>query len=63
MSTKINVRSPYFLAYSEPTIPTPVFDCHVANPRNFSINQQGILTLPTLDYGTITGVDTENGKP
>ena len=59
MSTKINVRSPYFLAYSEPTIPTPVFDCFVANPRNFSINQQGILTLPTLDYGTITAVDTE----
>ena len=59
MSTKINVRSPYFLAYSEPTIPTPVFDCFIANPRNFSINQQGILTLPTLDYGTITAVDTE----
>ena len=59
MSTKINVRSPYFLAYSEPTIPTPVFDCFVANPRNFSINQQGILTLPTLDFGTITAVDTE----
>lgn len=59
MSTKINVRSPYFLAYSEPTIPTPVFDCFIANPRNFSINQQGILTLPILDYGTIIGVDTE----
>lgn len=59
MSTKINVRSPYFLAYSEPTIPTPVFDCFIANPRNFSINQQGVLTLPTLDYGTITAVSTE----
>tara|TARA_R100000231_G_scaffold64069_1_gene51845 strand:+ start:1781 stop:3238 length:1458 start_codon:yes stop_codon:yes gene_type:complete len=59
MSTKINVRSPYFLAYSEPTVPTPVFDCFIANPRNFSINQQGILTLPTLDYGTITAVSTE----
>ena len=59
MSTKINVRSPYFLAYSEPIIPTPVFDCFIANPRNFSINQQGILTLPTLDYGTITAVSTE----
>ena len=59
MSTKINVRSPYFLAFSEPTIPTPVFDCFVANPRNFSINQQGVLTLPTLDFGAIIAVSTE----
>tara|TARA_R100000935_G_scaffold40385_2_gene61917 strand:+ start:421 stop:1878 length:1458 start_codon:yes stop_codon:yes gene_type:complete len=59
MSTKINIRSPYFLAYTEPSIPTPVFDCFIANPRNFTINQQGIITLPSLDFGVITAQNAD----
>jgi len=53
MSTKINVRSPYYLSYSEPPEPLPVFNCSYANAVNFSIDESGTISLPTLDYGAI----------
>jgi hypothetical protein len=53
MSTKINVRSPYYLSYSEPPEPLPVFDCGYANAVNFSVDESGTISLPTLDYGAI----------
>ena len=31
MSTKINVRSPFYLNLTEPTAPTPLFTCDVAD--------------------------------
>ena len=53
MSTKINVRSPYYLSYSEPVQPLPLFDCGYANAVNFFVDQSGAISLPTLDYGAI----------
>ena len=32
MSTKINARSPFYLNYTEPTVPTPTFSCGIAKP-------------------------------
>jgi len=66
MSTKINVRSPYYLSYSEPPEPLPTFDCGYANPVNFSIDESGAISLPSLDYGAIqsytsTASDFSNG--
>lgn len=55
MSTKINVRSPYYLSYTEPTKPLPLFTSSYANPQNFSIDEEGAVTLPILDFGEISG--------
>jgi len=67
MSTKINVRSPYYLSYSEPVDPTPAFTCGYANPQNFSVDESGAVSLPTLSYGAIesytsTASDFSNGS-
>jgi len=64
MSTKINVRSPFYLSYAEPTVPEPAFTCLIANPTSndagianqFDINQQGIITLPNLEFGNILSI-------
>lgn len=53
MSTKINVRSPYYLSYSEPPEPLPLFACGYANADNFSVDDSGAISLPTLEYGAI----------
>lgn len=53
MSTKVNVRSPYYLTYTEPVDPTPEFTCGYANAQNFSVDQSGAVSLPVLDYGAI----------
>tara|TARA_E500000318_G_C3568854_1_gene216914 strand:+ start:5449 stop:6978 length:1530 start_codon:yes stop_codon:yes gene_type:complete len=55
MSTKINVRSPYYLNYSEPVKPLPLFTCAYANPQNTNVDESGTITLPTLDFGQIAG--------
>ena len=47
MSTKINVRSPFYLHLDEPTVPLPEYNCSVANLTGFSIDNQGVITLPT----------------
>jgi len=55
MSTKINVRSPFYLSYSEPTQPDPVFSASYANPTNFTVDESGGISLPDLDFGIIVG--------
>ena len=56
MSTKINVRSPFYISIASPTAPTPVFDKTYANPQDFSVDVNGNLSLPRLDYGVIEDV-------
>lgn len=53
MSTKINVRSPYYLSYSEPPEPLPLFACGYANAQNFAVDQSGTISIPILEYGAI----------
>ena len=60
MSTKINVRSPFYLNLTEPTKPTPLFTCELANIKNLSIDQQGQLSTPNLDYGTVLSITSSD---
>lgn len=53
MSTKINVRSPFYLSYSEPTEPSVELTCSLINLNNLSIDQFGSVTLPNTTYGNI----------
>ena len=53
MSTKINVRSPFYLNLTEPVATIPTFDCLVAQLQGFIVDNQGIITPPTLSQGTI----------
>lgn len=72
MSTKINVRSPFYLNLTEPVIPLPLYDCSAAFPNapnvgNFLVDNQGILTMPNPDFGTVhsytsSAGDFANGK-
>ena len=72
MSTKINVRSPFYLNLTEPVEPLPTFSCSVAFPNqpssgNISVDNQGIVTLPDPDFGSIfsytsSAGDFSNGK-
>ena len=72
MSTKINVRSPFYLNLTEPVEPLPTFSCSVAFPNqpssgNISVDNQGIVTLPDPDFGLIfsytsSAGDFSNGK-
>ena len=67
MSTKINVRSPFYLKYGEPALPAVALDCATINLQGFAVDEYGNLTLPDSDYGTIasytsTAGDFSNGK-
>lgn len=67
MATKINVRSPFYINITEPSVPTPTFTCGIANILNLSIDQQGQINTPTLAYGIIDSItstdsDFSNGK-
>jgi hypothetical protein len=72
MSTKINVRSPFYLNLTEPQKPLPLYDCSAAFPNlpnsgNFSVDNEGILTMPNPDFGTVfsytsSAGDFSNGK-
>ena len=67
MSTKINVRSPFYLNLTEPTLVLPLYDCAKAYLTGFSIDNQGIITEPSPAYGTIysytsSDADFSNGK-
>ena len=53
MSTKINVRSPFYLKFSEPALPSVELTCSLINLQNFSIDEFGNLTLPSSVYGNI----------
>ena len=67
MSTKINVRSPFYLNLSAPTVPTPEFTCSTAFPRGlddtgFAVDNQGIITDPNPDFGVfISLTSTDSG--
>lgn len=65
--TKINIRSPFYLRYDEPALPSVALDCDLINLQNMTIDQFGNITLPDLDYGSIisytsTDVDFADGK-
>lgn len=67
MATKINVRSPFYINITEPSVPTPTFTCGIADIQNLSIDQQGQISTPTLAYGIIDSItstdsDFSNGK-
>lgn len=65
MSTKINVRSPYFLNITEPSEGLQEFVCseanslRAANPYGFAVASDGTITLPQLERGTIVGQDVQ----
>jgi len=65
--TKINIRSPFYLRYDEPDVPSVALDCDLVNLQGMTIDQFGNITLPTLDYGDIdsytsTAGDFADGK-
>ena len=67
MSTKINIRSPFYLRYSEPALPAVALDCATINLQGFSVDQFGNVGLPSSDYGSIASYtsaagDFTNGK-
>ena len=53
MSTKINVRSPFYLKFSEPALPSVALTCSLINLQGFAVDEFGNVTLPDSDYGTI----------
>ena len=55
MSTKINVRSPFFLNLTAPVISLGTFTCTTAGLTNFSVDSSGFITNPQLLVGTIVG--------
>ena len=67
MSTKINARSPYYLSYTEPALPTVALTCSLVNLEGMEVNQFGAIQLPTTDFGTLKSYtssagDFANGK-
>ena len=60
MSTKINVRSPFYLNLTEPTVPEPEFTCDVANIQSLTIDQQGQISTPDLAYGTLDTITSSD---
>lgn len=65
--SKINVRSPYYLSYAEPSLPSVALDCNLVNAQGFSIDQYGNVIVPILDYGSIdtytsSAADFSDGK-
>lgn len=55
MSTKTNVRSPFFLDLIEPEQTLGTFDCTVAGLSNFAVSSSGAITNPFLLAGGIVG--------
>ena len=53
MSTKINIRSPFYLKYSEPELPSVALTCTLINLQFAGVNMFGDVQLPSTDYGTI----------
>ena len=67
MSTKINARSPHYLSYTEPALPTVALTCTLVNLQGMEVNQFGAIQLPTTDFGTLksytsTASDFSNTK-
>jgi len=61
MSTKINVRSPFYVKVSEPALPSVALDCATVNLQGFAVDQFGNVTLPDSDYGTIASYTSTDG--
>ena len=53
MSTKINVRSPFYLEFTEPVQTLGTFDCATANLQNFAVQSDGAVIEPTIANGLI----------
>ena len=53
MRTKINVRSPYFLQFTEPTQALGIFTCTTAGLTNFSVDSSGVINNPNIRNGSI----------
>lgn len=53
MSTKINVRSPFYLDFTEPVPSLGDFTCTTASLANFSVSSAGVITDPSLLKGQI----------
>jgi len=53
MSTKINVRSPFFLSLTEPTQTLGIFTCATAKLTNFSVDSSGTINNPNIRNGAI----------
>jgi len=67
MSTKINVRSPYYLDVQEPTAPSVELTCELIALKGFGVDEFGNVNLPTPEYGDIlsyssTDSDFADGK-
>ncbi len=60
MSTKINVRSPFYLNLTEPVKPLPLFTCEVANVTQLNIDQQGQISNPVLNYGIVLSITSSD---
>lgn len=61
MSTKINVRSPFYLHLIEPSPPLPDYDCTIAGLAGFAVDNQGIITLPSPAVGVIDSISSDDG--
>ena len=53
MSTKINIRSPFYLKYDEPALPSVALTCSLINLQYAGVNMFGDVELPKSDYGDI----------
>ena len=53
MSTKINVRSPFYIEFTEPVQALGTFTCTTASLQNFAVSSDGTVTVPTIARGTI----------
>ena len=65
--SKINARSPFYLTYVTPSAPSPEFTCTIANVSDYTVDTNGTVSLPNLDYGyidsfTSTASDFANDK-
>ena len=62
MSTKINIRSPFYLRYGEPALPSVELTCLLVNLQLAEVNMFGDVILPKSDYGNITSyTSTDSG--
>ena len=67
MSTKINVRSPYYIDVQEPTRPVVELTCTLIALQGFGVDGFGNVVLPNPAYGDIlsyssTDSDFSDGK-
>ena len=67
MSTKINVRSPYYIDVQEPTRPVVELTCTLIALQGFGVDEFGNVVLPNPAYGDIlsyssTDSDFSDGK-